>query len=55
MSFGELSEEAKVALAKGAELANTGICSGEWACYPKNKRVIHAISMGWFRQGFVLI
>ena len=29
MSFGALSEEAKVALAKGAELAGTGICSGE--------------------------
>lgn len=29
MSFGALSEEAKVALAKGAEIAGTGICSGE--------------------------
>lgn len=29
MSFGALSEEAKLALAKGAELAGTGICSGE--------------------------
>ncbi len=29
MSFGSLSEEAKVSLAKGAELAGTGICSGE--------------------------
>lgn len=29
MSFGALSEEAKVALAKGAEQAGTGICSGE--------------------------
>lgn len=29
MSFGALSEEAKVALAAGAELAGTGICSGE--------------------------
>ena len=29
MSFGALSHEAKVALAKGAELAGTGICSGE--------------------------
>ncbi len=26
MSFGALSEEAKVALSKGAELAGTGIC-----------------------------
>lgn len=29
MSFGALSEEAKLALAKGAEKAGTGICSGE--------------------------
>ncbi|NBB93725.1 MAG: glutamate synthase [Gammaproteobacteria bacterium] len=29
MSFGALSPEAKVALAKGAEMAGTGICSGE--------------------------
>lgn len=29
MSFGALSEEAKTALARGAELAGTGICSGE--------------------------
>ena len=29
MSFGALSEEAKIALATGAELAGTGICSGE--------------------------
>ena len=29
MSFGALSEEAKVALSMGAELAGTGICSGE--------------------------
>lgn len=29
MSFGALSEEAKTAMARGAELAGTGICSGE--------------------------
>ena len=29
MSFGALSSEAKIALSKGAELAGTGICSGE--------------------------
>ncbi len=29
MSFGALSEEAKISLAKGAELSGTGICSGE--------------------------
>jgi len=35
MSFGALSEEAKVALAKGAELAGTGICSGEGVSWDK--------------------
>ena len=29
MSFGALSREAKLALSKGAEMAGTGICSGE--------------------------
>lgn len=29
MSFGALSREAKISLSKGAELAGTGICSGE--------------------------
>ena len=29
MSYGALSEEAKVSLSKGAEMAGTGICSGE--------------------------
>ena len=29
MSFGALSAEAKISLAKGAEMAGTGICSGE--------------------------
>ena len=34
MSFGALSEEAKITLAKGAELAGTGICSGEGGMLP---------------------
>lgn len=34
MSFGALSEPAKIALAKGAELAGTGICSGEGGMLP---------------------
>ncbi|GAA0417100.1 glutamate synthase-related protein [Cocleimonas flava] len=34
MSFGSLSEEAKVTLAMGAELAGTGICSGEGGMLP---------------------
>ena len=37
MSFGALSEEAKVALARGAELAGTGICSGEGGMLPDEK------------------
>jgi len=32
MSFGALSASAKVALAMGAEMAGTGICSGEYIC-----------------------
>ena len=38
MSFGALSEEAKVALARGAELAGTGICSGEGGMLPEEQR-----------------
>lgn len=34
MSFGALSKEAKIALAAGAELAGTGICSGEGGMLP---------------------
>ena len=37
MSFGALSEEAKVALARGAELAGTGICSGEGGMLPEEQ------------------
>jgi len=37
MSFGALSEEAKVALAKGAEQAGTGICSGEGGMLPEEQ------------------
>ena len=37
MSFGALSEEAKVALARGAELSGTGICSGEGGMLPEEQ------------------
>jgi glutamate synthase domain-containing protein 2 len=37
MSFGALSEESKVALSKGAELAGTGICSGEGGMLPEEQ------------------
>ncbi len=37
MSFGALSEEAKIALAKGADLSGTGICSGEGGMLPEEQ------------------
>lgn len=37
MSFGALSREAKIALSKGAELAGTGICSGEGGMLPQEQ------------------
>ncbi len=38
MSFGALSEEAKIAMAKGAELVGTGICSGEGGMLPEEQQ-----------------
>ncbi len=38
MSFGALSEEAKTALAMGAEMAGTGICSGEGGILPEEQQ-----------------
>jgi methylamine---glutamate N-methyltransferase subunit C len=56
MSFGALSEEAKVALAKGAELAGTGICSGEGGMLPEeqgnNSRYFYELASARF--GFSL-
>lgn len=37
MSFGALSQEAKTALARGAEMVGTGICSGEGGMLPEEK------------------
>jgi glutamate synthase domain-containing protein 2/nitrite reductase/ring-hydroxylating ferredoxin subunit len=37
MSFGALSREAKISLSKGAELAGTGICSGEGGMLPQEQ------------------
>ncbi len=52
MSFGALSEEAKVALAMGAELAGTGICSGEGGMLPEeqaaNSRYFYELASGRF-------
>ena len=54
MSFGALSEEAKIALAKGAEMAGTGICSGEGGMLPEeqanNSRYFYELAsakFGW--------
>lgn len=41
MSFGALSEEAKIALALGAERAGTGICSGEGGMLPEEQAANH--------------
>ncbi len=38
MSYGALSEEAKISLAKGAEGAGTGICSGEGGMLPEEQQ-----------------
>ncbi len=52
MSFGSLSFEAKVALAKGAELAGTGICSGEGGMLPDeqeaNRRYFYELASARF-------
>jgi glutamate synthase domain-containing protein 2 len=52
MSYGALSEEAKVALARGAELAGTGICSGEGGMLPEehaeNSRYFYELASGKF-------
>ena len=48
MSFGALSEPAKVALAQGAELAGTGICSGEGGMLPAEQEANSAdTSTSW--------
>ena len=52
MSFGALSEEAKVALATGAEMAGTGICSGEGGMLPseqaENSRYLYELASAQF-------
>jgi glutamate synthase domain-containing protein 2 len=56
MSFGALSAEAKVALARGAEIAGTGICSGEGGMLPEeqssNSRYFYELASARF--GFAL-
>jgi len=52
MSFGALSEEAKIALSRGAELAGTGICSGEGGMLPEeqaaNSRYLYELASAGF-------
>lgn len=52
MSFGALSREAKVALATGAEMAGTGIASGEGGMLPEeqasNSRYFYELASGQF-------
>ncbi len=56
MSFGALSEEAKVALARGAEIAGTGICSGEGGMLPEereeNSHYFYELASGRFGFSF---
>jgi len=52
MSFGALSEEAKISLAKGAELTGTAICSGEGGMLPEeqqeNSRYFYELASAMF-------
>jgi glutamate synthase domain-containing protein 2/nitrite reductase/ring-hydroxylating ferredoxin subunit len=52
MSFGALSLESKLALAMGAEMAGTGICSGEGGMLPEeqeaNSRYLYELASGRF-------
>ncbi|NOR74331.1 MAG: Rieske 2Fe-2S domain-containing protein, partial [Draconibacterium sp.] len=52
MSFGALSRETKIALAKGAEMAGTGIASGEGGMLPEeqenNSRYFYELASGMF-------
>jgi len=59
MSFGALSEEAKIALARGAELAGTGICSGEGGMLPEeqaaNSRYLYELASAKFGYAEALL
>ncbi len=52
MSFGSLSREAKISLAMGANMAGTGICSGEGGMLPEeqenNDRYFYELASGKF-------
>ena len=59
MSFGALSREAKLALAKGAELAGTGIASGEGGMLPEeqqsNSRYFYELASAKFGFSWELV
>jgi glutamate synthase domain-containing protein 2 len=56
MSFGALSAEAKIALARGAEMSGTGICSGEGGMLPEeqaeNSRYFYELASARFGFSF---
>ena len=59
MSYGALSREAKIVLSKGAELAGTGICSGEGGVLPQelenNSRYFYEMASGKFGFSWELV
>lgn len=59
MSFGALSEEAKIAMARGAEMAGTGICSGEGGMLPEeqqeNSRYFYELASAQFGYSETLL
>lgn len=59
MSYGALSEEAKIALARGAQMAGTGICSGEGGMLPEeqaeNARYFYELASAQFGWDLALV
>ncbi len=59
MSYGALSREAKIALSKGAEMAGTGICSGEGGVLPaemeSNSRYFYEMASAKFGFSWELV
>ncbi|MBX2805937.1 MAG: CDGSH iron-sulfur domain-containing protein [Hyphomicrobiales bacterium] len=59
MSYGALSEEAKTALARGAQMAGTGICSGEGGMLPEeqaeNDRYFYELASAQFGWDLSLV
>lgn len=59
MSYGALSEEAKTALSRGAQMAGTGICSGEGGMLPEeqaeNDRYFYELASAQFGWNLDLV